>query len=331
MGKTANEDIEIKIEGLEDDDPNDQDIEIGEEEEINDDDLDFEEVLKGLKNGKKKDPSKKTKEGKKENAEEEEETEEIEEEEPEEDEEDKETDDKKLYSESEIGELVNQRVIAEVNRIIPERLNRDRKANFAKVQRLEKLTGMPIDQVTQTIIDNMVTAKAEELSCSEEDARKIVEKDIKLADIQLEREQEKSQKNEESEVMQQMQYLQDKVAYMQKPKLAKFLKQFEKEIDDFSQNGKILDYATAMNQIIGQKILSGDLLEKMQSGAQQKVLRDNEVKKKKTPPSTASGGNTATVTMTKAERDFIAAMGLDEKEVAKEKLALEKNKQRKGR
>ena len=326
MGKTADENIEIKIDGLEDDDPNivenDDADTLGEND---DEDVDLEEVLKGLHEGKDKDSdNKKGEDDSKEDDDDDDKS-------GNDDADDKGADGKKLYSQDEIDDLVSQKVVAEVNRIIPDRLARDRKANFAKVQRLEKLTGMPIDQVTQTIIDNMVIAKADELGCSEEDARKIVEKDIQLADIQLEREQESSQKDEESGVMQQVKYMQDKVANMQKPKLAKFLKQFEKEIDDFSQNGKILDYETAMNFVLGQKLLSGDLLNKMQNGAEQKALRDSEVKKKKTPPASNNGENAATVVMSKAEREFIAAMGLDEKEVAKEKLALEKSKQRKGR
>jgi len=229
-------------------------------------------------------------------------------------------------SEDDLEAIVNQRVIAEVNRIIPERLARDRKTQ--QVQQLEKITGISLEQITKNVIDNMVAEKADELGCSEDEARKIVEKDIELANIKLEKEQETEQKQVESTVMQQVQYLQDKTAFLQKPKLSKLIKEFEAEIDAFSQKGQILDFETAMNQILGQKLATGELLKKVQAGAEQKAIRGNE-KRSKSAPAVQKGGNTSTATLTKEERLIAAQLGVSEAEYAKEKLS-EANK-RKGR
>lgn len=234
---------------------------------------------------------------------------------------------KHTMSEEEVDALVNDRVVAEVNRIIQGRLARDRKTQ--QVTHLEKLTGMSLEQVTQTVVENMVEAKAEELGISEQEARAIVERDIELTAIKTEREQENMQKQDESAIMQQVKYLQDKSAHMQKPKLARILKDCEAEIDAFTKNGSILSFEDGMKYVLGQKLASGELMDKVQAGAEQKTLRNIERRGKAAPQNKNTGGNAAKVTLSKEERIIAANLGVSEKDYAVEKLN-ESNK-RKGK
>ena len=234
-----------------------------------------------------------------------------------------------LVTQEEIDEIVNQRVIAEVNRIIPERLARDRKTQ--QVQQIEKLTGMPLEQVRESIINNLIEAKAEELGCSVEEAKMIIQPKLDLATVTAEKEQETSQKNEVLAAMQQLQYTQDKSNYLRKPKLAPIVKACETEIDAFTKNGSILSFEDGMKYVLGQKLASGELIDNMTAGAEQKALRNNAQKKKAAPSIQKGGGNKSTTTLTKEERQYCANLGVDPKDYAVEKLAEENRRKGKRR
>lgn len=297
--------------GVNDDDDLDIDDENNEpEEEEETEDADLDEILKGL-TGDDEDEEEPEDKG---DPNDEPETEE-EEEEPE--------------KEPDVDEIVNQRVIAEVNRIIPERLARDRKTQ--EVTKLEHLTGMSLEQVTQTVIDNMVNQKAEELGISEEEARTIVTEKLENAGMKAERATEKQQQAEINTAMQQVNYLRDKTGFMAKPKLARILKNYEAEIDQFTQNGKVLTFEDGMKYVLGTKLATGELLNKVQAGAEQKAVRSMDKKRKAAPQSKSAGAKSETVSLTKEERQIAANLGISAKEYAAEKLRESNSKKRRSR
>jgi lambda repressor-like predicted transcriptional regulator len=241
---------------------------------------------------------------------------------------DSEPEEEKEELDPELEALVNKRVVEKLNDIIPRRLERDRKSK--SVAKLEQLTGMDLDGVIDTVIDNMVKTKAEELYIDEEEARKIVMTQIENAEIKSERVIAKEQQEDVSEAMQKVNYLKDKTKFMAKPKLNRILKQYEKEIDAFTQNGKLLSFEDGMKYVLGSSLASGELLQKVQNGAEQKAAR-TATKRKASPQSKSTGAKSDTVTLTKEERIIAASLGISPKEYAEEKLKETNRKQRKSR
>jgi len=217
----------------------------------------------------------------------------------------------------------------EVNRIIQSRLARDRKTQ--EVAEIESLTGMTLEQVKQTVLKNIVDAKAEELGISEEEAKAIVAKDHKIAGLEAERKIEKEQQAEYQAAMQQVKYLQDKQSYMSKPKLARILKDCAAEIDEFTKNGSILSFEDGMKYVLGNKLATGELLQKVQAGSEQKAKANLQRQGKATPQGKVSSSKSDTLALTKLEKQIAANLGVSEKEYAAEKLSEANRKQRKGR
>ncbi|MFA6911119.1 MAG: hypothetical protein WCQ59_08355 [Candidatus Cloacimonadaceae bacterium] len=236
-----------------------------------------------------------------------------------------------------INEIVDQRVAEELNRIVPERLKRDRKTQ--QVVHLEQLTGMTIEGVTAQVIQNMVEAKAEELGISEEEARSIISDKIENAGIKAQQANKTQEEAEISAAMQQVKYSQDKLAYAKKPKLARVLtKDILKEIDVFTQSGKVLTFEDGMKYVLGEKLATGELLQKAQAGAEKKALKNIQQRGKAAPQSRKTGAaksDNAANTLTKEQRTVAASLGITSKEDLKEyaaEIAQEnKRKQRKGR
>lgn len=235
------------------------------------------------------------------------------------------------------NEIIDQRVAEELNRIIPERLKRDRKTQ--QVVQLEQLTGMTIEDVTAQVIQNMVEAKAEELGISEEEARSIISDKIENAGIKAQQANKTQEEAEISAAMQQVKYSQDKLAYAKKPKLARVLtKDILKEIDVFTQSGKVLTFEDGMKYVLGEKLATGELLQKAQAGAEKKALKNIQQRGKAAPQSRKTGAaksDNAANTLTREQRTVAASLGITSKEDLKEyaaEIAQEnKRKQRKGR
>jgi len=228
-----------------------------------------------------------------------------------------------------IEDRVNERVVTEVNRIIQSRLARDRKTQ--DVAKFEQLTGMSLEQATEMVTQNIIAAKADELGISEEEARAIVAKDQELAGLKAERTVEQQQKADIDAAMQQVKYLQDKQAYMSKPKLARVLKDCMAEIDAFTQNGTLLPFEDGVKYVLGNKLVSGELLNKVQEGAEKKAIANQQRQPKAAPQAKGNGSKSDTVVLSKEERQIAANLGLSEKEYAEEKLKELNRKQRKGR
>ena len=225
--------------------------------------------------------------------------------------------------------IINKRVVEEVNRIIPERLKRDRKAQ--QVTHLEQLTGMPLEQITQQIVRNMAESKAEELGISVEEAQELLKDKIENAGIKANQATQKQQDEEYNAAMQRVRYLEDKTNHMKKPKLARVLtKEIIDEVDNFTQNGSILTFEDGLKYVLGAKLANGELINKLQAGAEKKAQASVQ-KKVAAPQSKQTGSVKSEGTLTRDEKIFAANLGISEKEYAAEKLKEQNRKQRRGR
>jgi len=231
--------------------------------------------------------------------------------------------------EPDIEAIVNQRVIEEVNRIIPQRLARDRKTQ--QVQELEMLAGMSLEDIRGQVYQNKVSDTAEQMGISEEEAKKIVDQQYENAGLKAEKTSKEQQEAEVSAAMRKVQYLQDKTDYTKKPKLARILtKDILAEIDTFTQKGSALPFEDGLKYVLGSKLATGELIEKVQAGAVNKAKATATVRAA-TPQSKGSGNKSEGVTLTRQEKIMAANLGVSEKEFAAEKIKEVNRKQRKAR
>jgi hypothetical protein len=277
-------------------------------------DVELEELLASIKDEDAEDPDDET------TGEQEEESEESEEEKPDEGQGEPEIT-------PEMETIINQRVVEQLNRIVPERLKRDRKTQ--QVTHLEQITGMPLEEVTNQIIRNMAEAKADELGISPEEAMEMLKPKIENAGIKANAVNQKQESDEINAAMQKVKYLQDKTDYIKKPKLAKVLtKEIISEVDTFTQNGSILSFVDGLNYVLGSKFTNGELISKLQSGAEKKA-QANIQKKVVAPQTKGSGAVKNEGTLSREEKIIAAQLGISEKEYAAEKYKEINRKQRK--
>lgn len=230
-----------------------------------------------------------------------------------------------------VDEIVNQRVVEELNRIIPQRLARDRKTQ--QVQELEQITGMTLEQIREQVIENAVIDTADRMGISEDEAREIVMQKYENAGYKAEKQTKAQEEAELSEAMKQVQYLESKTEYTRQPRLARILtKEVVAQIDDFTKNGKILSFKDGAQYILGQKLVEGELLSKMQAGAEQKAKRSAATSGGKATPKGGGGSSKSdgTGSLSRQERLIAAHLGVDPKEFAAEKIRIQNSKQRKG-
>ena len=231
--------------------------------------------------------------------------------------------------ELDIDAIVNQRVIEEVNRIIPQRLARDRKTQ--QVQELEMLAGMSLEDIREQVYQNKIVDTADQMGITEEEAKKIVDQQYENAGLKAEKTNKQQQEAEVSAAMQQVKYLQDKTDYTKKPKLARILtKDILAEIDTFTQKGNVLSFEDGLKYVLGSKLATGELIEKVQAGAVNKAKATATVRAA-TPQSKGSGNKSEGVTLNRQEKIMAASLGVSEKEFAAEKIKEVNRKQRKAR
>jgi hypothetical protein len=234
--------------------------------------------------------------------------------------------------ESDEDTAFNKRLTEELNRIIPQRLSRDRKTQ--QVQELEQITGMTLEQIREQVIENAVIDTADRMGISEDEAREIVMQKHENAGYKAEKQTKAQEEAELSEAMKQVQYLESKTEYTRQPRLARILtKEVVAQIDDFTKNGKILSFKDGAQYILGQKLVEGELLSKMQAGAEQKAKRSAATSGGKATPKGGGGSSKSdgTGSLSRQERLIAAQLGVDPKEFAAEKIRIQNSKQRKGR
>lgn len=226
----------------------------------------------------------------------------------------------------------NKRLTEELNRIIPQRLARDRKTQ--QVQELEQITGMTLEQIREQVIENAVIDTADRMGISEDEAREIVIQKHENAGYKAEKQTKAQEEAELSAAMKQVKYLESKTEYTRQPRLARILtKEVVAQIDDFTKNGTILSFKDGVQYILGQKLVEGELLTKMQAGAEQKAKRSAATSGGKATPKGGGGSSKSdgTGSLSRQERLIAAQLGVDPKEFAAEKIRIQNSKQRKGR
>ena len=301
---------------IEDDNPNvkDRDTDTGNDTD-DEKEVDLEELLKTMADDDSEDDE-----------DSEEEESEIDEEEPDsEEEENSEKQKEASITEEEIEARVSSRVRDELNRIIPERVNRAMKP----YRELERIAGMTVKQIQDTIIKNMIESTADDMGISEEQARSIVEKDIRLK-LHESNQEEANKQGEQIQVeMKRFQYEQDKAKYMKQPKLARVLKEIEGDIDRFAKQGLVLSFEDGMRYVLGEKFTKGELLKKMEQGMEQKTLRNIERRGKATQTK-SQGGKVSSTSLSDDQKRMAGFLGVSEKEYA-EQLENDKKSKRKSR
>lgn len=228
-----------------------------------------------------------------------------------------EPEDKKEEEEPEVVEFTpaQQR---KIDQIVQQRLGRNNNEYARLVRELERSTGMDIYQVMDTLRQN----KIEELidsGMSEEDAKKLVDKDRQLAEME---EKQLAFEQQQREFI----YSQQKAELIKNP----HIKKYEAEIDAFSQHGNFTDFDTAARYVIGSKVLDGELLDGVRQGAEKRALAMSNKRQKVSAEKGRSSGGKADVTLSKQARAMAANFGLDPKEVAKaqERIAKERGKRK---
>lgn len=284
------------LDDVDDDDPNDdadvsdeeeEDEEIGEEELEEEDD--FSAIEKGNKQSREKAPAK------------------TEQPEDEEDDAEEKEDEEVYYTEAQLKEFATRQV--------QERLARDplRQAAYQIQQR----TGKTMDQIMQELEEKEAQSQVQELmdekNLDEDEAREY---------IRRERENQELRQKMDSFQKQQA-YNTERQKYMSDPYVKKYLQ----EIDQFSQNGTVLDFATAKNYVIGQKVTEEGLAEDIKTGAHSKTLADMKKQSKhKVQKGSYSGGGDETAGIDPWQKKFAAQMDVPLEEVKKENKAERRRK-----
>ena len=207
---------------------------------------------------------------------------------------------------------------SEVDRIIGERLARERKIHEDRIAHEVEA------QKQKETVDQYFAGRYQEelkkwtdLGYEQEVAAKIAQQDVN-------KEYRIWQTEQELERLQQQQILNDKTsgyyaerskAMASDPMVAKYIK----EIDEFSQNGEVLDFDTAADFIVGKMARKGDLLSKIKTTTEQKTLANVNRRSKKSVEKGSSAASPAANSLTRDELLMAKRLGISPKEYAKNK------------
>jgi len=202
----------------------------------------------------------------------------------------------------------------ELDRIITERLARDRRvrAEEEAARAEQKSREDQYHRQVQARYDAKVK-RFTDLGFDEEVAKAAayeeVEKEVRLAQLESELAERKKQ---DAKITGMIQYNQQKNEVLAKiPLAAKYIK----EIDAFAQSGAVLDFETAASYVIGQKVASGELLNDIRTAAEQKTLANiGKRAKTKVEGGSLPGDTSRQVTLSPQERKLCRNLGLTEKE-----------------
>lgn len=181
---------------------------------------------------------------------------------------------------------------------------------------LQQLTGMELPQITEYIKNQQVEKMVEETGMSELEAQRVVED----RQVRTYLEQQLMHLYNQQRMTQQMQsYNNEKMRYMDNP----LVKKYEAEIDAIAKGGQQLGFEAAMNYVLGQKTVSGEILKSIQENPLKKTT-----KKPKVAPEGAGAGGVPSKAIPKELRQIAAALGVDVKEAAEEYYKEQKQKRR---
>lgn len=206
----------------------------------------------------------------------------------------------------------------DLDRIIQERLARDRKSKL--VRELEELTGSQLEEIVNYARQHKIQQKAEELGITEEEAKALIEKEEKLKEMEA---QLNAYKQETEAIRRTIKYGQDKMKFLNNP----LVKKYEKEIDDFAQGGLMLDFEPAMYYVLGTKVANGELLQNLQEGAEKKAIA-NITKKSKANVEKVGNVAPSSESVPPYLKNILNGLGISVKEYLAEKEKIQKQYKR---
>lgn len=187
------------------------------------------------------------------------------------------------------------------------------------IESIERLTGMPIHDVAHHLQKQQVQQFADETGLPEQEAQQIVEDRQARAYLESQL-HDLYQQNAMTRNM--AAYQNDKARYKSNP----LVMSYEQEIDGVSRGGSVLGFEAAMNYVLGQKAVSGELLQKVKSSTQAKALQ-NAGKKPKVSPVSAGAGGAQGKSIPKELAYLAKQFGSDPKDIARQYQKMLKEEQ----
>lgn len=215
---------------------------------------------------------------------------------------------------------------SEVDRIIGERLARERRVQEEKLAQ-EEAAKKQQEEFDKTFSQRFQTRyqfhmqKLKGLGYEEEaavemaksEAQYDVENEIR---IYLTEQRAKEFESKQQQTAKLNSYLAEKTQAVAKtPMAAKYLD----EIDAFSQNGEACSFQTALAFVLGEKLLSGDLLETIKATTEQKTLANVNKRSKMSVEKGPSAASTGEKSLTREELMACQKLGVSPKVYAKNK------------
>lgn len=210
---------------------------------------------------------------------------------------------------------------AELERIIGERLSRDRKTTA--VRQLEAIAGAPLEDLVSDYRTQQVERAQEQFAMTEDEAATYVGQQEELRGLKA---QQQFMQQQQESMQQMMAYQQEKAKTLAGNPLAK---KYEAEIDQFSGMGTALPFEAAMAYVVGQKVLAGEVLDTVRQAAQQQTLA-NVRKRAQVAPESPQAGAPQGGGMSPQERIVAARLGLTPKEYVEERTRINKTRARRG-
>ncbi len=185
-------------------------------------------------------------------------------------------------------------------------------------QIIEEQTGMSLKDVAEELRNQRVKDYAEERGMDPEEAKRyfdLEETNKQLSDkvVKIHAQQQQQQRM--------MQYNQEKEQYINNPTV----KKYEKEIDELAQHGNQLGWTAAMNYVLGEKAVNGELAQNIQDTAQKRMQK---TKKPQVSPESGGGTGYSEPSIPKELQFFAKELDVDPKEAFDEYQKIQKEKQK---
>lgn len=182
------------------------------------------------------------------------------------------------------------------------------------IKQLEAMTGMSFAEITDFVRQEQVQKMHEKTGLPQEEAAQYIED--RQARSLLEKELLDIRYNQQLQQAQ-MQYNNEKSQYINNP----LVKQYEQEIDAIAKGGQNVSWTVAMNHVLGQKAVGGELTKSIQETARKKAPKAGP----KIAPESGGGSIPAEV-IPKEVAFFANALGENPKESYDEYKKMKKQK-----
>lgn len=195
---------------------------------------------------------------------------------------------------------------AEVDRIIGERLARERAAINRRVQ---EATGKTLDQLLEEQRQARIRQAQEQFAMSPQEAEAYVRLQEENARLKAEREELERARAE-------AEYLRAKAELASKPFFAQFESEIENLYQQFARNGHNVPLSQVYTYVIGQKAANGELQQLIEQAAEQKAIRLAE--RQKAAPENAGQGTPQGIALPEEGILLAKKLGLKPSELAEE-------------